>query len=121
MLADRSYFLRMAGREVFKHAVRSMEDGFNQALRLAELTADDVDIMIPHQANIRIIESLSKHAEISMDRVYTNIDRYGNTSAGSIPMALDECVREGRVGPGSIVLMVTFGGGLTWASTVVRW
>ena len=118
---QRLHFLRMNGTEIFKLATRAMADSAIRVIEQADLTMNDISCFIPHQANIRIIESLSKHAGISMDRVYTNIDRYGNTSAGSIPMALDECVREGRVGPGSIVLMVTFGGGLTWASTVVRW
>lgn len=121
MLADRSYFLRMAGREVFKHAVRSMADACDHALIQAGLTTNDVDVLIPHQANLRIIESLTKHAGIPLEKTYINIDRYGNTSAASIPIALDECVREGRIKPGSNILMVAFGGGLTWASTMVRW
>ena len=121
MLADRSYFLRMAGREVFKHAVRSMSEACGKALDQADLTAEDVDVLLPHQANLRIIESLAKHAGIPFEKAYVNIDRYGNTSAASIPMALDECVREGRIRPGSNVLMVAFGGGLTWASAMVRW
>jgi 3-oxoacyl-[acyl-carrier-protein] synthase-3 len=77
--------------------------------------------MIPHQANIRIIEATAKHAGVPMDKVYVNIDRYGNTSAASIPIALDECVRCGRIREGSNVLLVAFGGGFTWASMVVRW
>lgn len=121
MIQQRTYFLRMAGREVFKHAVRSMADACDHALKQAGLTSDQVDVLIPHQANIRIIESTAKHAGMPMDRVYVNIDRYGNTSSASIPIALDECVRSGRIGPGSVVLMVGFGGGFTWASTVVRW
>ena len=121
MLADRSYFLRMAGREVFKHAVRSMADACDHALIQAGLTTNDVDVLIPHQANLRIIESLAKHAGIPLEKTYINIDRYGNTSAASIPIALDECVREGRIKPGSNILMVAFGGGLTWAATMVRW
>ncbi|OGU01596.1 MAG: 3-oxoacyl-ACP synthase [Gemmatimonadetes bacterium RBG_16_66_8] len=121
LLVDHSYFIQMAGREVFKAAVRSMADACDKALRQAGLASKDVDVLIPHQANIRIIESTAKHAGISMKKVYVNVDRFGNTSAASIPIALDECVREGRVGPGSTVLMVAFGGGFTWASTVVRW
>ena len=121
MAKERSYFLRMAGREVFKHAVRSMADACDQALTRAGLTSDQVDLLIPHQANIRIIEATAKHAGMPMDRVYVNIEKYGNTSSASIPIALDECVRSGRVGPGAVVLMVGFGGGFTWGSTVVRW
>lgn len=115
------YFLRMAGREVFKAAVRSMAEACDAALARAGLDADAVDLLIPHQANIRIIESTAKHSGIPMDRVFVNIDRYGNTSAASIPLALDEAVRSGRLGPGMNVLMVAFGGGFTWASALVRW
>jgi 3-oxoacyl-[acyl-carrier-protein] synthase-3 len=121
MLADRSYFLRMAGREVFKSAVRSMADACDEALERARLKGEDVDLLIPHQANIRIIESTAKHAHIPMEKVYVNVDRYGNTSAASIPMALDEAVRSGRVKPGMTLLLVAFGAGFTWASMVVRW
>lgn len=121
MLADRTYFIRMAGREVFKSAVLSMAEACDQALKRAGLSSDDIDLLIPHQANIRIIEATAKHAGISMDRVYVNVDRYGNTSSASIPIALDEAVRNGKVGPGSIILMVAFGGGFTWGSVAVRW
>jgi 3-oxoacyl-[acyl-carrier-protein] synthase-3 len=121
LTAERSYFIHMAGREVFKSAVRSMADACDQALRRASLTSDDVDILIPHQANIRIIEATAKHAGIPMDKVYVNVDRYGNTSAASIPIALDEAVRAGTVRPGMCVLLVAFGGGFTWASLAVRW
>ena len=121
MLADRSYFIKMAGREVFKSAVRSMADACDHALERAGLAGEDVDLLIPHQANVRIIEATAKHAHISMDKVYVNVDRYGNTSAASIPMALDEAVRTGVVKPGMLVLLVAFGGGFTWASTAVRW
>jgi 3-oxoacyl-[acyl-carrier-protein] synthase-3 len=121
MLEDRSYFIKMAGREVFKSAVRSMADACDHALERAGLTGEDVDLLIPHQANVRIIEATAKHAHISMDKVYVNVDRYGNTSAASIPMALDEAVRAGVVKPGMLVLLVAFGGGFTWASVAVRW
>jgi len=121
LLEDRSYFIRMAGREVFKAAVLSMADACDQALKRAGMTGGDVDLLIPHQANIRIIEATAKHAGLPMDKVFVNVDRYGNTSAASIPLALDEAVRAGKVGPGSIILMVAFGGGFTWGSVVVRW
>jgi 3-oxoacyl-[acyl-carrier-protein] synthase-3 len=121
MLADRSYYIKMAGREVFKSAVRSMADACDHALTAAGLHGDDVDVLIPHQANIRIIEATAKHAGIPMDKVYVNVDRYGNTSAASIPIALDEALRAGRVTPGMTVLLVAFGGGFTWASMVLRW
>jgi 3-oxoacyl-[acyl-carrier-protein] synthase-3 len=121
LLEDRTYFIRMAGREVFKAAVLSMAEACDVALQQAGLTGEDVDLLIPHQANIRIIEATAKHAGIPQEKVYVNIDRYGNTSAGSIPIALDEAVRSGRVGPGSVILMVAFGGGFTWGSSLVRW
>jgi 3-oxoacyl-[acyl-carrier-protein] synthase-3 len=121
VLQDHAQFIKMAGREVFKSAVRSMADACDQALERAGLTGEDVDVLIPHQANIRIIESTAKHAGIPMEKVYVNIDRYGNTSAASIPIALDECVREGRIRAGTVVLMVAFGGGFTWGSLLVRW
>ncbi len=121
LLAERGYYVKMAGREVFKSAVRSMADACDRALERAGVSGEDVDVLIPHQANIRIIEATAKHAGIPMDKVYVNVDRYGNTSAASIPIALDECVRDGRITPGSLVLLVAFGGGFTWASVVVRW
>ncbi|MCH7874124.1 MAG: ketoacyl-ACP synthase III [Gemmatimonadetes bacterium] len=121
MEREHGYFIKMAGREVFKHAVRLMADACDQALRRAGLTVDDIDLLIPHQANIRIIEATAKRAGIPKEKVYINVDRFGNTSAASIPIALDEAVRAGRIGPGSIVLLVAFGGGLTWASIVIRW
>ena len=121
LLKDHSYFIHMAGREVFKAAVLSMADACDQALRRAGLTGADVDLMIPHQANIRIIESTAKHAGLPMDKVYVNIDRYGNTSAASVAIALDEAVRTGRLVPGMTVLLVAFGAGFTWASMAVKW
>jgi 3-oxoacyl-[acyl-carrier-protein] synthase-3 len=120
VLTDRSHFVKMAGREVFKAAVRSMSEAADRALDGAKLTGADIDLLIPHQANIRIIEATAKHANISMDKVYVNVDRYGNTSSASIPIALDEARETGRIGDGSTVLMVAFGAGFTWASTVVR-
>ncbi|UCG87375.1 MAG: ketoacyl-ACP synthase III [Gemmatimonadota bacterium] len=121
MLEERGYYIKMAGREVFKSAVKSMAEACDRALERAGVSAEEVDLLIPHQANIRIIEATAKHAGIPMEKVYVNIDRYGNTSAASIPIALDECVRCGRIVPGSLVLMVAFGGGFTWASALVRW
>ena len=121
MTANRSYFIKMAGREVFKSAVLSMADACDHALQRAGLRGEQVDVLIPHQANIRIIEATAKHAQIPMDKVYVNVDRYGNTSAASIPIALDEAVRAGRVQPGMTVLLVAFGAGFTWASMAIRW
>lgn len=120
-LEPHSYFIRMAGREVFKNAVRSMADAASKALAKAGITGDQVDLLVPHQANIRIIEATAEHANIPMERVYVNVDRYGNTSSASIPLALDEARRSGRIKPGMTVLLVTFGAGFTWGSMVVKW
>ncbi len=120
VLEARTHLVHMAGREVFKHAVRSMAEAADRALDLARINGDDIDILIPHQANLRIIEATAKHAGIAMDKVYVNVDRFGNTSSASIPMALDEAIQKGVVGEGSLVLMVAFGAGFTWASSVVR-
>ena len=120
VLQDRSYLVKMAGREVFKHAVRSMSEACDRALDGARLTGSDVDLLIPHQANVRIIEATAKHAGISMEKVYVNVDRYGNTSSASIPIALDEAIEQGRIGEGSVVLLAAFGAGFTWASMAVR-
>ena len=120
VLDDRSTFVKMAGREVFKHAVRSMSEACDRALDGARLRGDDVDILIPHQANVRIIEATAKYANIPMDKVYVNVDRYGNTSSASIPIALDEAIESGRVKSGTTALLVAFGAGFTWGSMVVR-
>lgn len=120
VLDARSQFIRMNGREVFKHAVRSMSDAASRALDGAKLTGADIDLMIPHQANVRIIEATAKHANIPMDKVYVNVDRYGNTSAASIPIALDEAIETGRIREGATVLLVAFGAGFTWGAMVVR-
>ncbi len=120
MVAEHGHLVTMAGREVFKHAVRSMADACDRALDGAKLAGSDVDLLIPHQANVRIIEATAKHAGISMDKVYVNVDRMGNTSAASIPIALDEALASGRIGEGSTVLFVAFGAGLTWASAIHR-
>jgi len=120
-LKDHSYFIKMAGREVFKAAVLSMADACDQSLQQAGLTAADIDLLIPHQANIRIIEATAKHARLPMDKVYVNVDRFGNTSAASVAIALDEAVRCGRLQPGMKVMFCAFGAGFTWASMVVQW
>lgn len=120
VLAEGSHYIQMSGREVFKHAVRSMADAADRALDGAKLSGTDVDLMIPHQANIRIIEATAKHANIPMEKVFVNVDRYGNTSAASIPIALDEARRMGRIVDGSTVLFAAFGAGFTWGSMVVR-
>ncbi|HKO16889.1 MAG TPA: beta-ketoacyl-ACP synthase III [Gemmatimonadaceae bacterium] len=120
VLQERSHFVKMAGREVFKHAVRSMADACDRAMDLAKLTGKDIDLLIPHQANMRIIEATAKHASVPMDKVYVNVDRYGNTSSASVPIAMDEAIECGRIREGMNVLLVAFGAGFTWASMVVR-
>ena len=97
-----------------------MSESCDEALSRAGVSADEIDLLIPHQANIRIIEATAKHAGMPMDRVMVNVDRYGNTSSASIPLAIDQATAEGRIGPGSLVLLVAFGAGFTWGSVVVR-
>ena len=121
MLKDHSHYVRMSGREVFKAAVLTMADACDTALARAGLAAADLDLLIPHQANIRIIEATAKHAGLPMDKVFVNVDRYGNTSAASVAIALDEAVRTGRLTPGMKVMFVAFGAGFTWASMVLQW
>lgn len=121
VVSERSHFIKMAGREVFKSAVLAMADASDQAMRLAGVTADEIDLLVPHQANIRIIEATAKHAGMPMSKVMVNVDRFGNTSSASIPIALDQATREGRIGRGSLVLLVAFGAGFTWGSAVIRW
>ena len=121
VLEERSHLVKMAGREVFKAAVRSMAEAADQALQRAGMTGEDIDLLIPHQANIRIIEATAKYANIPMEKVYVNVDRYGNMSSATLPIALDEVVEQGRLQPGDNVLMVAFGAGFTWASSVMRW
>jgi 3-oxoacyl-[acyl-carrier-protein] synthase-3 len=120
VLNDRSHYVKMAGREVFKHAVRSMADACDRALDGAKLNGSDIDLLIPHQANMRIIEATAKHANVSMDKVYVNVERYGNTSSASVPIALDEAIESGRIKEGMNVMLVAFGAGFTWGSMIVR-
>jgi 3-oxoacyl-[acyl-carrier-protein] synthase III len=117
---DGSY-IRMTGRDVFRHAVRSLEDAVNQVLAGEGLTIDQVKMVIPHQANIRILNSLSERLGLPPEKIYINIHKYGNTSAASVPIALDEANREGRLQAGDLVLLCAFGGGFTWGATLLRW
>jgi 3-oxoacyl-[acyl-carrier-protein] synthase-3 len=121
VLNERLHFLRMQGNEVFRLAVRAMEDAAHEALATNGLTVADVDIFIPHQANRRIIDAIGKRLGLNAEKVYVNLERFGNTSAASIPIALDEANRTGAIGDGNIALFNAFGGGLTWASALVRW
>jgi 3-oxoacyl-[acyl-carrier-protein] synthase-3 len=120
VLEEKGHFVKMAGREVFKHAVRSMAEAADRALDGARLTGADIDLLIPHQANVRIIEATAKHSNIPMEKVYVNVDRYGNTSSASIPIAIDEAIENGRIKEGSTVMCVAFGAGFTWGSMIIR-
>ena len=114
-------YIKMEGNEVFKSAVRSMGDAATRALKEANISAEQIDLLIPHQANIRIIEATAKRLKLPMEKVFVNIDKYGNTSAASIPIALDEARKSGRIKPGDITLLVAFGAGFTWGLAVIRW
>lgn len=115
------HFIYMNGRPVFKWAVRLVADSIRCALSHANLTVDAIDRVVLHQANIRIMDAIAKDLKIDRDKLVINLDRYGNTSAASIPLALDEAVREDRVQAGDLVLMCGFGAGLTWGTALVRW
>jgi len=117
----RLHYIKMAGNEVFKVAVRAMAEAAIMTLKKANVSREKVDFLVPHQANIRIIEATAKRLNIPMDRVCVNLDKYGNTSAASIPLALEEAVKEGRIKRGDLVLMVAFGAGFTWAGVLMRW
>ncbi len=117
---DPGRFIHMDGREVFKLAVREMADAADHVITEAGVSTDQIDMVIPHQANARIIEALGKKLHVSPDRVYRNIERLGNTSSASVPIALDEARRSGIVGEGSLILSVAFGGGLVWGAALYR-
>jgi 3-oxoacyl-[acyl-carrier-protein] synthase-3 len=121
MLENRRHFMKMEGREVFKNAVRLMSHACDVALKRAGMTTEDVDLLVPHQANIRIIEATAKYAGLPLDKVFINVDRYGNMSSASVPVALDEAQERGIIGPGSNILSVAFGAGLTWGAMAFRW
>ncbi|WP_353893959.1 beta-ketoacyl-ACP synthase III [Proteinivorax hydrogeniformans] len=114
-------FISMEGREVFKFAVKVMDEGVNKLLKDTSLKMEEVQYIIPHQANLRMIEYISKKLKVGMDKFYTNIQHYGNTSSASIPIALDEMNEKGLLKKGDNVLMVGFGGGLTWGGAAVKW
>jgi 3-oxoacyl-[acyl-carrier-protein] synthase-3 len=120
-IKERLPFLKMQGNEVFKVAVRSLSEVAQEALAANGMTAADIDLFIPHQANRRILEATAKRLGLSDEQVYINVDRFGNTSGASIPLALDEANRAGRLKEGDILLLDAFGGGFTWASALLRW
>jgi 3-oxoacyl-[acyl-carrier-protein] synthase-3 len=117
----RLHTIHMSGNDVFKHAVRAMESVALEALEAAGRKPEDLALLVPHQANYRIIDATARRLGLPMEKVFVNLDRYGNTSAASIPLALDEARRGGRIRKGDLVEMVTFGGGFTWAAAVVEW
>jgi len=119
-LNERKHFLKMNGREIFKSAVRVMERAVRELLEKHEISMDEVDHVIPHQANVRIVESLAQRLEISMDKFFCNLENYGNTSAASVPLALDEGRALGRFRSGQLGVLVAFGAGLTWSATLIR-
>jgi 3-oxoacyl-[acyl-carrier-protein] synthase-3 len=121
LLAEGRQYVYMNGREIFKHAVREMSESAERVVAAAGLDLDQIRVVVPHQANVRIIEAVARRLEVPMERVVVNLDRYGNTSAASVPIALYEAVEQGRVRDGDYVLLTAFGGGLTWGSAVVRW
>ena len=114
------HFFKMKGNELFKVAVRSMADISAEMLEKAGLTVDDIDIVIPHQANQRITDAVASRLGVPEEKVYSNIAEHGNTSSASIPIAIDECIESGKIKDGSLVLLTAFGGGVTWGATVLR-
>jgi 3-oxoacyl-[acyl-carrier-protein] synthase-3 len=120
MIAEGKHFMEIRGREVYKFAVTKFEELIREAMRACELTAEQVSLIVPHQVNQRIIDSAMEKLGFAAEKAYVNIDRYGNTSAASIPLALDEAWRAGKVKSGDALIFVAFGAGLTWANAVVR-
>lgn len=121
VVREKRHFIRMAGREVFKVAVRRMAEACREALDQAGIAGTEIKLLVPHQANLRIISATAAEAGIPMDRVMVNVDRYGNTSSASIPLALTQAQADGRLQPGDLTLWVSFGAGFTWGAMVVRW
>jgi 3-oxoacyl-[acyl-carrier-protein] synthase-3 len=118
---ERLPFIKMKGNETFKVAVKAMADVSQELLTEQGFTHEQIDLFIPHQANLRIIDAVGERLKIDPKKVYKNVDRFGNTSAASIPIALDECAREGRLKDGDLVLLTAFGAGLVWGSVLLRW
>ncbi|WP_307396324.1 beta-ketoacyl-ACP synthase III [Bacillus horti] len=121
LLENDMQYIKMSGGDVFKFAVRVMEQVSESVIEKAGLKKEDVSLLVPHQANLRIIDAARKRLDLDTDRVVINLDRYGNMSSASIPVALDEAIKEGRVKKGDVLVLVGFGGGLTWGGSVIRW
>jgi len=120
-IRKRMHFIKMKGNETFKAAVRALEDVVQEALTHNKVKPEEIDFLVPHQANLRIIQAMAQRLNMPMEKVVLTLPKYGNTSAASIPMALDEAVRDGRIRENHLLLFEAFGGGLTWASALVRW
>ena len=118
---EKMHFVKMAGNKVFPHAVRNMLDASTKALASAGVSKEQLNLLIPHQANIRIIEAIAERLGAGNEKIYINIQKYGNTSAASIPLALDEAVRNGKIKKGDLIMLVAFGAGLTWGAVLIRW
>ena len=121
MIDKGQHLIHMKGNETFKLAVKGMTEAANAALEANDVSASDLALLVPHQANLRIIEATAQRLHLPMSKVFVNIERYGNTSGATIPIALDEAVREGRVAPGDLVLLDAFGAGFTWGAALIRW
>jgi 3-oxoacyl-[acyl-carrier-protein] synthase-3 len=121
VVAERTHFIKMKGNETFKVAVRTLEEIARETLAANQLQVEDLDLYVPHQANMRILKAVMERLGLPLEKVMLNLEHYGNTSAASIPIALDEAVRAGRVQDGSLVMLGAFGAGLTWASALIRW
>ena len=121
MIDDERHHPKMNGNKVFKHAVRRFPEVIKEAVEKNSLTVDDISLLIPHQSNMRITQAVAKKLGLGMEKIYSNIDHYGNTTAASIPIALDEAVEEERIKEGDIVIFAAFGAGFTWASAAIRW
>ncbi len=121
VINERLQYIKMKGNETFKVAVRTLEEVARETLAANQFSVEDIDLYVPHQANARIIKAVAERLGLPLEKVMLNMDRYGNTSAASIPIALDEAVREGRLKEGDIVMLGAFGAGLTWASALIRW
>ncbi len=120
-LADGKHFIHMAGKVIFTHAVRNLASACQAALKHQGLRPSDIDLVVAHQANLRIVEAVAQRLELPMEKFFINIDKYGNTSSASVPIALDEAVRAGRVRPGDRLLFCALGAGLAWGAACVRW
>ena len=120
-IAQRLNTVKMKGNEVFRIAVKKLSELVDEVLATNGLMEEDIDFLVPHQANLRIIKATARKLKLPMDRVVVTVDRHGNTSAASVPLALDEAVRSGRINPGDRVLLEAFGGGLTWGAALVKW